>query len=196
KGGLISGDRILAICAKFLKKNGGLKNNLVVSTVMSNMGLRVALKELGIQHETTLVGDRYVMQQMLASDAVIGGEDSGHVIFRAYHTTGDGILTALRLLEVMRADSQPLSELAKVMTVFPQALVNVEVQNKPNIGEVPEIEEAIRAAETSLGEEGRVLVRYSGTQPLCRIMVEGPSDETTRRFCRQIADVVQEKLGT
>jgi len=194
-GNVISGDRILAVCAKAMQQKGTLKNNIVVSTVMSNMGLMVALKDLGIKHVMADVGDRYVLEKMIASGAVLGGEDSGHMIFLDYHTTGDGILTGLRLLEIMREEAKPLSELCKVMTVFPQVLINVNVKTKPDIETVAGINDAIRSAEAQLGEKGRVLVRYSGTEPLCRIMVEGPSQEETHQYCRRIADVVREKLG-
>ena len=195
KGNVITGDMILAICAKFMMKKQTLKNNAVVSTIMSNMGLGLALKDMGINHIITKVGDRYVMKKMVSSGAVLGGEDSGHLIFLNHHTTGDGILTALKLTEALKDESKPLSELGKIMTVFPQVLINVEVKNKPEIKTVPEIRDVIEAVETCLGEEGRVLVRYSGTQPLCRIMVEGPFIDETEKYCRQIADIVEEKLG-
>jgi phosphoglucosamine mutase len=195
KGQVISGDRTLVICARSLKRKGMLKNNLVVSTVMSNLGLRLALKDLAINHMMAQVGDRYVLQQMTANGSVIGGEDSGHVIFLDQHTTGDGILTAIRLIQTMCEENKPLSELSRVMTVFPQVLLNIEVQKKPLIEDVPQIMAAIRSVEESLGEKGRVLVRYSGTQPLCRVMVEGPEREKTRRYCQQIADTVKEALG-
>ena len=195
KGQVISGDRTLAICARSLKRKGLLKNNLVVSTVMSNLGLRLALKDLGINHMMAQVGDRYVLQQMNATGAVIGGEDSGHMIFLDQHTTGDGMLTAIRLIQTMCEENKPLSELSRVMTVFPQVLLNIEVQKKPLIEDVPQIMAAIRSVEQRLGEKGRVLVRYSGTQPLCRVMVEGPERDETRRYCQQIADVVKAALG-
>jgi phosphoglucosamine mutase len=195
KGTLVSGDQLLAVCAKHLKQKGLLKNNLVVSTVMSNLGLGLALKDMGITHKMSDVGDRYVMEAMVASGAVLGGEDSGHMIFLDQHTTGDGILAALRLIEVMHAESKPLSELCKIMAVFPQALRNVEVGHKPDLETVPEIQDAIKSVEKNLGKQGRVLVRYSGTQPICRIMVEGPTIEETEKYCRQIADVVKTKLG-
>jgi len=195
KGHIISGDRTLAICARSLKRKGLLKNNLVVSTVMSNLGLRLALKELGINHMMSQVGDRYVLEQMIANGAVIGGEDSGHMIFLDQHTTGDGILTAIRLIQTMCDEHKPLSELRRVMAVFPQVLLNIDVLKKPPIEDVPEIVAAIRSVEERLGEKGRVLVRYSGTQPLCRVMVEGPDKDETRRCCQQIADVVKAALG-
>jgi phosphoglucosamine mutase len=195
KGQVISGDRTLVICARSLKRKGLLKNNLVVSTVMSNLGLRLALKDLGINHMMAQVGDRYVLQQMIANGAVIGGEDSGHMIFLDQHTTGDGMLTAIRLIQTMCEENKPLSQLSRVMTVFPQVLLNIEVQQKPLIEDVPQIMAAIRSVEERLGEKGRVLVRYSGTQPLCRVMVEGPERDKTQRYCQQIADVVKATLG-
>ena len=195
RGLVISGDRTLAICARSLKHKGLLKNNLAVSTVMSNLGLRLALKELGIRHLMAPVGDRYVLQQMNAEGAVIGGEDSGHMIFLDQHTTGDGMLTAIKLIEIMCEENSPLSELSRVMTVFPQVLLNIDVHKKPAIEDVPEVMTAIRSVEDCLGEKGRVLVRYSGTQPLCRVMVEGPEKDETQRYCQQIADVVKAALG-
>jgi len=196
KGQVISGDRILAICADDLKQKGLLKDNLVVSTVMSNLGLRVALKKMGIRHVMTAVGDRYVLEEMRASGAVIGGEDSGHMIFADYHTTGDGMLTALKLIEAMQTESKPLSELSKIMEVFPQVLINVDVRHKPDIQTVPQVVEAIESVEKNLGEQGRVLVRYSGTQPLCRVMVEGSSEDETNRYCRQIAEIIKNNIGS
>jgi phosphoglucosamine mutase len=195
-GQVITGDRILAICANDLKQKGMLKNNLVVSTVMSNLGLRIALEKMGIKHVITRVGDRYVLEEMRASGAVIGGEDSGHMIFADYLTTGDGMMTALKLLEAMQTQSQPLSELSKIMTVFPQALINVDVSRKPDIQSVPEVVKAIELVEKNLGEQGRVLVRYSGTQPLCRVMVEGPGKEETQRYCSHIADIIRDTIGS
>jgi len=195
-GRVLSGDHIMAICARDMKQKGTLKNNLVVTTVMSNLGLGIALKQMQISHEVAQVGDRYVMQKMIASGAVLGGEDSGHMIFADYHTTGDGILTALKLIEAMQNEHKPLSELCAIMTVFPQVLINVEVDTKPQIETVPEIIAAIRAAEAKLGDKGRVLVRYSGTQPLCRVMVEGPAEGETRRICEQIADIIKNTIGS
>jgi len=194
KGRVVTGDRILAVCAKFLKQKQRLENNIVVSTVMSNMGLGAALKHMGIQYVTAKVGDRYVLEEMISSGAVIGGEDSGHMIFSKHLATGDGILTALKLIEAMKEQATPLSELTKIMTVFPQVLINVDVKSKPDIETIPEIMDAIRSVEKRLNGEGRVLVRYSGTQPLCRIMVEGPTVDDTERYCRQIADVVKKNL--
>ena len=194
-GNIITGDKILAICARAMKKKGELKNNTVVSTVMSNMGLGIALEYMGIKHIKAKVGDRYVLESMIHSGAVLGGEDSGHMIFLDHQTTGDGILTALKLIEALKNDSKPLSELVKIMDVFPQVLINVEVKNKPDISSVPQITEAIKAVEKNLAGKGRVLVRYSGTQPLCRVMIEGPTQKITEKYCQEIADKVKEQIG-
>ncbi|MBU4101744.1 MAG: phosphoglucosamine mutase [Proteobacteria bacterium] len=195
KGNIITGDKILAICAKIMKKKDQLKNNTVVSTVMSNMGLGIALEDMGIKNIKAKVGDRYVLASMIHSGAVLGGEDSGHMIFLDHQTTGDGILTALKLLEALKDESKPLSELSKIMDVFPQVLINVEVKNKPDILSIPKINETIKAVEKNLAEKGRVLVRYSGTQPLCRVMVEGPTLKLTKKYCQEIADKVKEHIG-
>ncbi len=194
KGNVLTGDRILAICSAILKKEGKLTNNLVVRTVMSNLGLSVAFQKLGIDSVFADVGDRYVLKEMLAKGAVIGGEDSGHIIFLQHHTTGDGLITALQVLAAMKKEGKPLSELASIMTVFPQILINLDVKKKPAIETVPEIMAAIKQVEEKLGNKGRVLVRYSGTQNMCRVMVEGPTKKETESYCRQIADVVEKML--
>ncbi len=195
KGSLLTGDQVMAICAREMKKEGKLTKNLVVCTVMSNIGLGIALEELGIEQAVTKVGDRYVLEEMKAKGALIGGEDSGHVIFLEHHTTGDGIITALQVMAAMKKEQKPLSELAHLMKVFPQMLINVEVKTKPELSTVPEIGEVIRDIEGQLGNKGRVLVRYSGTQPMCRVMVEGPTHEDTESYCKQIAAVLREKLS-
>lgn len=194
-GRVLTGDQVLAICAGHLKKTGKLNNDVVVSTVMSNLGLSVALSNLGIRHESSDVGDRFVMQKMLACGAVLGGEDSGHTIFLKHHTTGDGILTALQLMEAMQAAGQPLSELRRVMKRFPQVLINVAVARKPVLASLKLLQLAIETVEKELGQKGRVLVRYSGTQPLCRVMVEGPSAEATQQHCQRIARVIDTEIG-
>jgi phosphoglucosamine mutase len=194
-GEVVGGDRILAVCARHLLSRSRLRNNTVVSTVMSNVGLSRALKDMGIRHLTTQVGDRYVMEAMRASGAVLGGEDSGHMIFAEHHTTGDGLLTALMLIEAIQAQSKALSQLKTIMTPFPQVLMNVPVKSKPRLDDAPKIREAIHQVEKELGESGRVLVRYSGTESLCRVMVEGAIEEQTRQFCRKIADAVERELG-
>lgn len=195
KGAVLTGDQALAICSSLLKKEGKLANNLVVRTVMSNLGLSVAFQKLGIDSVFANVGDRYVLEEMLGKGAIIGGEDSGHLIFLKHHTTGDGLITALQVLAAMKKEGKPLSELASTMTIFPQILINLDVKRKPAIETVPEIMAAIRQVEEKLGDRGRVLVRYSGTQNMCRVMVEGPTEEETRTYCRRIADVVEKILA-
>ena len=195
KGCSITGDQILIICAKVLKDQQMLKNDLLVSTVMSNLGLRIACKKYGFKYHASKVGDRYVLEDMQQLGAVIGGEESGHVIFLNHHTTGDGILTAMQLIASMIKEEKPLSELAEMMDIYPQKLINVEVKDKPEISTVPQLVEAIKQVETELGDQGRVLVRYSGTQNACRVMVEGPDDELTDKYCKQIADLVKNTLG-
>ena len=196
KGNILTGDQIIAICTLFLNKYGQLRNNTVVSTIMSNIGLRITLQREGIQHIMSDVGDRYVMEELLAHKAIIGGEDSGHIIFLDHHTTGDGMLAALQLIQVMLDAGKPLSELAKAMTVFPQVLLNVEVTSNPNISTIPEIQAIIQSTEQELNGKGRVLVRYSGTQPMCRVMVEASTDDLAQSYCEQIAAVIQQEIGT
>jgi phosphoglucosamine mutase len=195
KGNEITGDQVLIICANMLKKDGKLKNDLLVTTVMSNLGLRMACKKYGFKHHASKVGDRYVLEDMLGMGAIIGGEEAGHMIFLDHHTTGDGIIAAMQLIAAMVREGKPLSEMASMMDIFPQKLINVDVKRKPDIATVPRLMEAIRQAERELGDEGRVLVRYSGTQNMCRVMVEGPSAAVTEKYCGQIADVVLSELG-
>lgn len=195
-GNTITGDQILLICARMLQAEGRLANDLLVTTVMSNLGLRVAASRYGMRHHASKVGDRNVLEDMQAMGAVLGGEDSGHVIFLDHHTTGDGVLTALQLVAAMLKDGRPLSQMAaEVMDIFPQRLINVKVARKPDLAEVPEIMAAIAEAEASLGDQGRVLVRYSGTENLCRVMVEGPTVEITQKWADGIAEVVRVTLG-
>lgn len=195
KGNEIAGDQILFICAMMLKEEGKLKNDLLVSTIMSNLGLRVACKRHGFEHHASKVGDRYVLEDMLCMGGIIGGEQSGHMIFLDHHTTGDGIITAMQVVAAMAKTGKPLSELAGMMEIYPQKLINVDVRHKPDIATVPEVSEAIQQIESELGDEGRVLVRYSGTQNMCRVMVEGPSDAVTEKYCEQLAQVVKSLLG-
>ena len=178
-----------------LKEEGRLKNDLLVSTIMSNLGLTIACKKYGFTHHASKVGDRYVLEDMQRLGAVIGGEESGHMIFLDHHTTGDGILTALQLLAAMLKTGKPLSELAALMDVFPQKLINVDVKSKPDITTVPAIVAAIAQVEAELKDEGRVLVRYSGTQNMCRVMVEGPTAEATEKYCALVAGVVKDAIG-
>ena len=192
----ITGDQILAICVRYAKEKGLLKKDILVSTIMSNVGLTAALKSLGIEHVKSDVGDRKVLEEMMRSGAGIGGEDSGHIIFLKDHTTGDGMLSALKLLEVMMDTNKPLSELASFMTVYPQVLINVEVdESRPDFMQIKPIAEKIRQVEAKLSGQGRVLIRYSGTQPLLRVMVEGPDQNQTQTCCEEICRVIRENIG-
>lgn len=195
RGRFLTGDRIMAISAKWFKDTGRLENNLIVCTVMSNLGLTVALNEMGIASVSTDVGDRNVLDAMMKHGAVIGGEDSGHIIFLHHHTSGDGIITALQLLAAMKTYDKPLSSLADWMRVFPQVLINVEVKEQRDLATIPELMDVIKHTEEQLGQRGRVLVRYSGTQNLCRVMVEGHTEEETERAARTIAHVIERYLG-
>jgi phosphoglucosamine mutase len=194
-GNTVTGDQILAVCAQFLKERGELKNNLVVSTVMSNVGLRQALKEMNIDHIMADVGDRYVLEQMLKHGSILGGEDSGHMIFLNAHTSGDGILTALRLAYIVKETRKPLSELCKIIRIYPQVLINLEVRQRIDLKTIPDIATTISDIENRLKDQGRVLVRYSGTQPMCRVMVEGPDKEEADRYCREIVEIIDKKIN-
>lgn len=194
QGRLIDGDVIMAICALELKKQNKLAENTVVTTVMSNLGFRKAMEQAGIIVKETKVGDRYVMEEMLSSGAKFGGEQSGHIIFLDHNTTGDGLLTAVQLLSIMKKSGRPLSELAKVMTVYPQLLVNVPVNDKAKLGEASAVQEAIAKAEARLAGKGRLLVRPSGTEPLIRVMAEGPDEEELRQIVDEVAEVIAANL--
>jgi phosphoglucosamine mutase len=141
------------------------------------------------------VGDRYVLEDMVRLGAIMGGEDAGHMIFLEHHTTGDGIVTAIQLIAAMVEMGKPLSELSKIMEIYPQKLINVDVKSKPDISSLPKIMEVIKQVESELGDNGRVLVRYSGTQNMCRVMIEGPTQEVTEKYCQQIADVIKDTIG-
>jgi phosphoglucosamine mutase len=194
-GSLLTGDHVLAICGKMYKELGLLKNNLIVSTVMSNFGLVEALKALGIHGAESNVGDRHVLEMMREKGSVLGGEESGHVIFLNHHTTGDGIIAALQLLRAMRHYGKPLSKLALIMASRPQKTVNVDVKEKPPLEDIPKLQQAIRHAEAELGAAGNVLIRYSGTEPKCRITVKGPTQQLTDRLSGFLADTVRECIG-
>ncbi|MCF8061042.1 MAG: phosphoglucosamine mutase [Deltaproteobacteria bacterium] len=194
-GRRLTGDQILMILAGDLQEREALAGGLLVTTVMSNLGLVEACRSLGIRHHASRVGDRFVLEEMRRLGAVLGGEDSGHMIFLEHHTTGDGILSGVQLLACLVRRMAPVSEMASIMKLFPQALVNVEVSRKPDLSGVPEVASVIREVEAELGERGRVLVRYSGTQNVCRVMVEGPGPEATREACDRIARAVQNAVG-
>ncbi len=190
-GQLIDGDQIMLICAKHIKEKGLLDANKLVVTVMSNLGLKQAAKRLNIDLSETQVGDRYVLEEMLKCGAMLGGEQSGHIIFHRHNTTGDGVLTALQVLQVMIDDKKPLSVLAKCMDILPQILINVPVKNKQAVLENSEFLAAISAAEATLGDAGRVLVRSSGTESLVRIMVEGNDQLQINNIAEELAEIIR-----
>ncbi len=195
-GELVDGDQIMAICANYLKEQGKLADDTLVVTVMSNLGLTLMAKEKGIHLETTKVGDRYVLENMRENGYNIGGEQSGHVIFLDDNTTGDGLLSALHLLEVMVNTQKPLSELASIMEVLPQALVNAKVPNhkKHNYMQYPKIAKAIEALEAKFAGEGRVLIRPSGTEPLVRVMIEGKDQKVIDTEAKKLADLIMKVM--
>jgi len=194
-GEVLTGDHLLYIYSRLFLERGWLENNLVVSTVMSNIGFINALRALGAAHKAADVGDRAVFFEMDKSGAVLGGEESGHIIFSKFHTTGDGILSALMLVWAMKHYRESLSELSARLTLAPKLLLNVEVKQKPELSSVPEIREIIKEAENYFGEAGRVLVRYSGTEPLCRVMIEGRNEEEVRNLAEKISEVIKNKLN-
>ena len=195
KGQVLDGDQIMLLCGLHLKEQGKLRENMIVGTVMSNIGFHKAAKELGMQTCSTAVGDRYVLERMLADGYSIGGEQSGHVIFLDYNSTGDGLLTAVQTLSIMKEKGKSLSELAGLMTKYPQLLVNVRVLTKAGWETNAAIQEAIREAEEELGSNGRILVRPSGTEPLIRVMAEGPDQEQLNDLCHRIGDIIRIEQG-
>ena len=194
-GRIVDGDAILLIAARRLQRDGHLPGNLIVSTVMSNLGLEKALAAHGIGMLRTAVGDKYVLEEMIRRDAPLGGEQSGHVIFSEYATTGDGMLTALKVLETARRDNATLDELAAEMVVYPQILVNVRVKAKRPLDDMPRVTDEIAACEAELNGSGRVLVRFSGTEPLLRVMVEGPEQGLIESLAGRMADAIRAELG-
>jgi len=198
-GRIINGDAVLLVCGRWLRERGQLLSTggipLVVTTVMANLGLEKALAGHGIRMIRTPVGDKYVLEEMVRSGASLGGEQSGHLIFRKYATTGDGLLTALRVLEVMRETGKNLDELSEELKVFPQQLVNVRVKEKRPLEELESVRREIRAAEDAFGETGRILVRFSGTEPLARVMVEGEDGAQVDLFSERIATAIRREMG-
>jgi len=195
RGEIVDGDKIMLICAKSLKEQGRLAKDTLVITVMSNLGLRLAAKDLGVKTVATKVGDRYVLEEMLREGCTLGGEQSGHIIFRQFATTGDGLLSALQLLQIMVQEGKSLEELAEVMEYLPQVLINVPVASKEGWQENEFIAAKIAWAEAELQGQGRVLVRPSGTEPLIRVMLEGPREPQLQELARAIADVIKAQLG-
>jgi len=194
-GQIVDGDKIMYICANYLAENDLLKQNTIVTTVMSNLGFHKAVEAAGLNDVVTKVGDRYVVEEMRKNGYNFGGEQSGHMVFFDLNTTGDGMLSGIQLLNIMKQTGKKLSELAANVTIYPQKLVNIRVSDKYGAMEVPAIKKIIDDVEAKLGDEGRILVRASGTEPLLRIMAEAPTDEEVDYYVNQIADVVREEIG-
>ncbi len=193
KGNVVTGDHILYVYGLYMKERGKLLNNKVVTTIMSNFGLYKALDKVGIEYEKTAVGDKYVYENMVQTGNRIGGEQSGHIIFSKYATTGDGILTSLKMMEVMLAKEKPMSELAAPCKFYPQVLKNVRVKSKPDAQNDPDVQAAVKKVADELGEDGRILVRESGTEPVIRVMVEAGSDEICEKYVDQVIEVITAK---
>jgi len=196
KGDLVDGDHVMAALAVSMKKNRRLNKNTLVTTVMSNMGLDRAMKAAGIRVVKTAVGDRYVLERMLKDGYNFGGEQSGHLIFLDYNTTGDGLITAVQVLALMKTTGKSLSELAKIMTTLPQVLVNVRVKERHDLSTLPKVKRQIERLEKQLDGSGRLLVRYSGTEPLVRIMIEGEREPEIRKWADDLARTIRDAIGT
>ena len=196
KGNVVDGDLILYIYGKYMKERGKLLNNTIVTTIMSNFGLYKAFDEAGINYEKTAVGDKYVYENMVQNGHRIGGEQSGHIIFSKYATTGDGILTSMKMMEVMLAKKLPLSKLAEPVTIYPQVLKNVRVKSKPEAQTDPDVQEAVAKVAEMLGDTGRILVRESGTEPVIRVMVEAETESLCEKYVDQVIDVIKSKGHT
>jgi phosphoglucosamine mutase len=195
KGNIVDGDQIMYICGKFMKERGQLKQGTVVSTVMSNLGFYKGVEEHGIKSVQTAVGDRYVVEEMKKNGYNLGGEQSGHIIFLDYNTTGDGLLTGLQLANIMKVTGKPLSELAGEMKKYPQVLVNIRVTDKHHVTDNQKVKEVIEQVEAEMNGNGRILVRPSGTEPLVRVMAEAPSAGLCQEYVDRIAAVVEEEMG-
>ena len=187
---MVTGDHILYILGCYMKERGHLDNNTVVTTVMSNFGLYKAFDEQGIDYAKTKVGDKYVYEYMVQNGCRVGGEQSGHIIISKYATTGDGILTSLKVMEVMLAKKKTLNQLCEGLTIYPQVLKNVRVKSKPEAQNDPKVQEAVAAVAERLGDTGRILVRESGTEPVIRVMVEAPSKELCQECVESVVDVI------
>jgi phosphoglucosamine mutase len=195
KGNLVDGDALLALAARDMVERGTLKGGAVVATVMSNLGLERAIEKLGLRLVRTAVGDRYVVEEMRAGGYNLGGEQSGHILFLDHNTTGDGLMTALQTLAIMRRTGRPLSELVRDIERFPQVLVNFRVVEKRPLEGLPTVQAAVAKVEKALDGRGRVLIRYSGTEQKARVMVEGEDEARVREYADQIADELKRALG-
>lgn len=194
-GEIVDGDQIMYICAKYMKEHGMLKHSTVVSTVMSNLGFYKALEAQGIQSIPTAVGDRYVVEEMKKNGFNLGGEQSGHIIFLDYNTTGDGLLTGVQLVNIMKMTKRPLSELAAEMKKYPQKLVNIRVNDKHHVTDNEKVSQVIKEVEEEMNGNGRILVRPSGTEPLVRVMAEASTEELCESYVSRIAEVVETEMG-
>jgi phosphoglucosamine mutase len=194
-GRVLDGDHVMLMCAKQMKAEGRLRGSAVVATVMSNIGLELALRSIGLQLIRTQVGDKYVMEEMQKRNLSLGGEQSGHLIFSDFLFTGDGLITALNVLRTMAASGRELADLADDLTTYPQVLVNVRVREKTNLSTIPDVAAAMARVEDRLGENGRLLVRYSGTEPLLRVMLEGQNKDEIDRWAHEIVDAVNQTIG-
>ena len=193
KGNVVTGDHIIYMYGCYMKERGKLVNNKVVATIMSNFGLFKALDKVGIDYDKVNVGDKYVYENMINTGNRLGGEESGHIIFSKYATTGDGILTSLKLMEVMLSKEKPMSELAAPMVMYPQVLKNVRVHSKPDTKNDPDVQAEVAKVAEALGDNGRILLRESGTEPVIRVMVEAGSDEECEKYVDQVIDVIRAK---
>jgi phosphoglucosamine mutase len=194
-GNVVNGDAVLLLAARDLAERGMLPNSTVVATTMSNMGLEAALKRSGIRMLRAPVGDKYVLEEMLATGAALGGEQSGHILFTGRSTTGDGLLTALLLLDIIHRSGKTLDELTADLKTFPQIIVNVRVREKRPLDQIPTVAAAIAAAEAALADSGRVVIRYSGTEALARVMIEAESEALMQQHANAIADAIRSELG-
>jgi phosphoglucosamine mutase len=195
QGKIVDGDAVLLMCGRQLQQEGRLKGNAIVATVMSNIGLELALKPLGIELVRTGVGDKYVMEEMINRNLTLGGEQSGHIIFADYLFTGDGLCTALNVLRTVALTGRTLADLAADLTTYPQVLLNVRVRERVNLSKIPAIAAAIARIEARVAGQGRLLIRYSGTEPLLRVMLEGRHQDEIRSWAQEIVDVVKQELG-
>ena len=192
-GNVVDGDLIMYVCGKYLKEKGQLNGDTIVTTIMSNLGLYKACDRAGIRYEKTAVGDKYVCENMMANGYSLGGEQSGHIIFSKHATTGDGILTSLKMMEVMLAKKMPMSKLAEPLKIYPQVLENVRVTDKKAAQNDPAVQEAVKAVAEALGDTGRILVRESGTEPVVRVMVEAPDHDICQKYVDEVVNVICEK---
>lgn len=195
RGSILNGDQLMALCAQAMMARDELPGKLLVGTVMSNLALEIFMKEHGGSLLRTPVGDRYVVEAMRQEGAMLGGEQSGHLIFRHYSTTGDGLLASLQILRIMQEKEKPLSELANLLKPMPQVLINIRVEKKLPFAELPTVEKEVKSIEEELGDKGRILLRYSGTEPVCRIMVEGDNPDKVREYANQLRETLKRELA-